>query len=588
MTQYINSNNHSFRGLITLNRFMLMLGIICLCLILPYKGNTQIDNATEAKLNALFENWKDPNQPGVAGGVIQNGKVLFLKGFGCADLAQKTPITTDTKFHIGVLSKQFTVFSILLLEDQGKLSLADDIRKYLPQLPDYGHKISIKDLVSQSSGLHEYWALKEIVGWSPTAIFTQADALKLIATQTELDYIPGTRFSRTSAGTPLLTEIVAKVAGQSFEEFTKTNIFEPLNMKNTEFVADQEQIIPGIAKSYQSTENGPKKRRLRHAIPAISLYTSATDLSLWYMNQVNPTIGNPAIFKKMESPVTLKDGTVFRPTVGELTYNQTFWHLERGKPMYWSYALEGGYAANIFSFPEYGLTSFVIGNNNEYNGMPAMSMGFVFLEEAFDLPRSIDFSTLKTAKLSTQELNAFEGHYWNEAGAYVRKIYNKNDTLRYARPESGTEGILVPLNKNTFQMVVNSDDINKVRFETKNGIKQMIFTSGISDEIVSKSITPITYSPNELTQFTGTFYCEALNTGYEFTLKDNKLTASHALKNDITFESVKTDLFRGSEWYFGSIQYLRDAQETITGFTINFDGVSNLKFVKINKEGAIN
>lgn len=586
MTKYINLNNHLFKNLIAFNRFFL--AIIILCLLLPFKGHTQIDKATETKLNALFENWKDPNQPGVAGGVIQNGKVLFLKGFGSADLAQKTPITVDTKFHIGVLSKQFTVFSILLLEDQGKLSLADDIRKYLPQLPDYGHKISIKDLLSQSSGLHEYWALKEIVGWSPTAIFTQADALKLIATQTELDYIPGTKFSRTSAGTPLLTEIVAKVAGQSFEEFTKTNIFEPLNMKNTEFVADQEQIIPGLAKSYQSAENGPKKRQLTQAIPAISLYTSAADLCLWYENHVNPTIGNPALFKKMESPVTLKDGTVFRPTVGELTYNQTFWHLERGKPMYWSYALEGGYAANIFSFPEYNLTSFVIGNNNQYNGMPAMSMAFVFLEDEFDLPSSIDFSTLETVKLSSEKLNAFEGHYWNEKGAYVRKIYNKNDTLRYARPENGSEGLLVPLNENTFQMVVNSDDINKVRFETKNGIKQMTFTSGISDKIISKEIIPITYMPNELAQFTGTFYCEALNTGYEFSLKENKLTASHALKNDITFESVKTDLFRGSEWYFGSIQYQRDEQQAITGFTVSFDGVSNLKFMKVKKGGAIN
>jgi len=565
----------------------LLLSLITV-LFLPFISQAQIDEATATKLDALFENWKDPTQPGVAGGVIQNGKVLYLKGFGRADLALKTPITVDTKFHIGVLSKQFTAFAILLLEDQGKLSLADDIRKYLPQLPDYGHKISIKDLLSQSSGLHEYWALKEIVGWSPTAIFTQADALKLIATQTELDYIPGTKFSRTSAGTPLLTEIVAKVAGQSFEEFTKTNIFEPLNMKNTEFVADQEQIISGLAKSYQSTENGPKKRQIRQAIPAISLYTSAADLSLWYVNYANPKVGSPALFKKMESPVTLKDGTVFRPTVGELTYNQTFWHLERGKPMYWSYALEGGYAANIFSFPEHNLTSFVIGNNNQYNGMPAMSMGFVFLEDEFDLPRSIDFSTLETAKLSTQALNAFEGHYWNEAGAYVRKIYNKNDTLRYARPESGTEGLLVPLNKNTFQMVVNSDDINKVRFETKNGIKQMIFTSGTSDEFVSESITPITYSPNESTQFTGTFYCDALNTGYQFTLKDNKLTASHALKNDITFEPVKTDLFRGSEWYFGSIQYQRDEQQAITGFTVSFDGVSNLKFRKINRGNPIN
>ena len=535
-----------------------------------------------AKLDAIFKNWENPDLPGVVGGLIQNGKILHLKGYGMADMENKIPITPDTKFQIGNLSQQFTAFTILLLEEAGKLSISDDVRKYLPELPDFGHTITLQHLISQSSGLHEYLALKEIAGFGPNEILTNQDVINLIRQQKELDYVPGTQFSLTHTGHILLAEVIKKVTGQSLAAYTKTNIFAPLQMTNTEFKEDFETIIPNAAISYQASENNYKKRLITNAtVGTNNLYISGADLVRWYLNFDHPKVGSISLMKKMRSPVTLNNGATFNSFNGQLHYDQQFYHLERGNPAYWNYGLTGGYASNIFTFPEQNLTSFVLGNNNQYNGMPAMTMAYETLADVFPEPPSVDFSKVKTVQLTPRELAAHEGYYWDKNAALARRIYVKNDTLRYARLASQRESLLVPLSKNKFQMVVGSDDVLIISFDQKNGSKRMKFKGGESDPYVYDAYTPVTYNATTLQQFAGRFYCPALNTTYTFAVKDNQLVASHLRKSDISFTPVKKDVFMGSEWYFGGVQFERNEAGEVTGFSVNFDGVKNLTFEKV-------
>ncbi len=393
------------------------------------KSTPSISPELNGKLDKLFSNWaQDANKPGVAAGLIKDGKILYLKGFGSADLTHDIPITVDTKFQLGAMSKQFTAFAVLLLEEQGKLSMSDDVRKYIPQMPDYGHIITLKHLISQSSGLHDFMALKEIAGWRDKDFFNQKDALDLIYQQKELDYTPGTKFSATSTGLILLSEVVKQVTGQSLAAFTREHIFEPLGMTNTLFCDDHEMVIPGAAIPYQPTKNGLKYNFINYSIVGTTnLYTSVSDLSRWYLNFSNPKVGSSALIKKVTAPVTLNDGTTtYNPSSGRLFYGQQSQHAERGIPKVWAYGLEGGYGCNIFIFPGHDLTSFVLGHNSSYNGGLAMNMAYEALGDAFPEPPEIDFSKLKTIKVDAKKLDQYSGFYWDNERANARKIYVKN------------------------------------------------------------------------------------------------------------------------------------------------------------------
>lgn len=545
----------------------------------------QMTPQLEHQLDQHFSQWENQSQPGVAAGAIKDGKVIYLKGFGVADLEQQRPISPETKFNIGALSGHFTAFAILLLEEQGELSLSDDIRKYLPEIPDFEHKITIKHLLSQSHGLHEFWAPLDIIGWGGDDVLSSDHVMALVKQQKQLDYKPGTQFSRSKTGLVLLPKIVENVTGVSFANFMQEHIFTPLGMNNTLVCDDHEQAIPGAAISYQETEGGYKRNVINHALTgSTNIYTSVTDLCKWFLNFENPKLGSPALMKKMESPVTLDNGKNYNSTAGVLMYGQLFEHLERGVPKLWNYGMTGAYASNLFRFHKEGVTTFVMGNNSQYNGAPTMEMAFDLLGDIFPEPRTIDFTKVKTVPLHLPAAERLSGYYWNEAGAYATKVYLKNDTLRYQRMSSGVESVLLPIGEKRFQMLINGDDKIIVHFAESRGVKQLLVSIGGSDDLVSKEYIPVTYAKEELNQFAGTYYCDALNTGYTFSIEEGQLTARHLRKPPISFTPIKEDLFKGSEWCFSSVEFQRNAQKEIIGFIISFDGFGNLEFRRLQDQ----
>ena len=549
------------------------------------EANTpQIQKETTKNIDKVFSDWDNaPYKPGVAAGLLKDGKIVYLKGFGSADVHHQSPITVDTKFQIGNMSKQFTAFAILLLEEQGKLSLSDDVRVYIPQLPDFGYKITIKHLLSQSSGLADFLALKEIAGWRTKDVFTQQDALDLVLQQKTLDYIPGTKFSQTASGLILLTEVVKKVTGQTLAAFSQQHIFQPLGMTNTLFYDENQLITPHVAASYQVEKNGLKNNHINYSIiGTTNLYTSAADLSRWYLNFENPKIGSKKLIKKLTSAVTLNDSnTTYNPNAGRLLYGQQYQHAERGVPKIWTYGLEGGYASNIFIFPHQNVTSFVLGNNNRYNGSLTMNMAIEVLGDIFPEPENIDFNKLKTIKLTPRQLETYSGHYWDNEHVSARRLYVKNDTLRYQSLDNNAENLLVPVAENIFQMVVDGDDVILVKFREEAGTMKMVYTSGKSDEYVYEAYKPIKHSDVALTEFTGTFYNKALKTTYTLSQNEKGLFTSNKNQPVISFTPTHADMFLSSYRNFGGIWFTRDKQENITGFYINSDRIKNLFFEKI-------
>lgn len=537
---------------------------------------------TEADIDQLFSDFNSTDRPGLAAVIIHKGQVVYKKGFGSEHLDYESPVTPDTKFQLAGLSKHFTAFAIFLLEEQGQLSFDDDIRTHIPELPTYGKVVTIQHLLSQSSGLHGYWPLRPLSGLNYADVFTHEQAMKLIASQKTLNFDPGTDYSYTNTGQTILAEIIERVSGQSFSSYAKESLFDPLGMTNTLFKGRFDQYIPNTAHSYEAVEEGFQEAPSNFGIVGpTNLYSTIEDLSKWEMNLINPKVGSKTMIQKMNTPAKLKDGTLLNPSYGTVTLGHQLLHAERGVPKIYQTGTLGGYNSSIFKFLDQEFTVIVLSSGVPYNGYLGMQAAYLFLEDQFTGPASIDFQSLKSKKLNAKKLQKHAGNYWNWKGSSARSISVRTDTLRYVRGP-GTDSPLIPLSDDQFQMVAPGDERIYVTFKTIEGQKRMEFSIEESDPLVFSRYEPITYSSDELNQFTGTFHCEELSTVYQFDLKEDRLTASQLRNEDVTFTPIQTDLFDASAWYFGAIKYERDSAGTIQGFWVQMDEVRNLWFEKIS------
>ncbi|HOD10164.1 MAG TPA: serine hydrolase domain-containing protein, partial [Flavobacterium sp.] len=276
---------------------------------------------TSDAVDQLIAKYAKPNEPGIAVSVIKDGAIVYKKGVGIANLEYGIPITTSTVFHVASVSKQFTVFSILLLEQDGKLSLDDDIRKYLPEMPNYGNPITLRNLANHTSGIRDNTDLAYLIGTTENDLFSNEQAVKLITSQKGLNFIPGEEFEYCNSGYILLAEIVKRVSGQSFSEFTETRIFKPLKMKNSVFLDNPEMIVKNKAYSYFKQDTYYKSLLNFSFVGSTGLNTTVEDLSLWALNFENKTIGNNIIFDKMNKKSQLNSGEIINYALGQETKN---------------------------------------------------------------------------------------------------------------------------------------------------------------------------------------------------------------------------------------------------------------------------
>jgi CubicO group peptidase (beta-lactamase class C family) len=252
----------------------------------------------------------DSTTPGGVVAVVRGGKVVFARGYGMANLEHGIPNTPETVYHMASVSKQFTAFAILLLAQQGKLSLDDDIRKHLPELHDFGTPITIRQLAHHTSGLRDQWNLWGMAGGRPDDVITHADLMNLIRRQKELNFAPGSEHMYSNTGYTLLSEIVARVAKEPFGVFMKKNVFDPLGMKNTQIYDDHERMVKGRADSYRRNPNYQWSRAvLSYANRgATSLFTTAPDLALWLDNFRTAKVGGKAVIEAMKQRGVLNKG----------------------------------------------------------------------------------------------------------------------------------------------------------------------------------------------------------------------------------------------------------------------------------------
>ncbi len=541
--------------------------------LLTLSAQSQNTIKLQKQLDAVFGNFDDVDKPGAAVAILQGGKVVFQKGYGSANLEYGFPISTATPFHVASVAKQFTAFSILLLEAEGKLSLQDDIRKYIPELPDFGHKITLYHLLTHTSGLRDQWNLFLLKGVRPDDVITTAGVLRMMSEQRELNFLPGEEYLYCNTGYTLLAETVSRISGITFSEFTKQRIFKPLGMKNSVFVDDHELIIPGRAQSYYSPDRQTfKKRVLNYANPGpTNLVTTVEDLSLWILNFRKRQVGDKTLFQKFQTPARLNNDQTFGGAPG-LFVGEYNGYKEVGHG-----GADAGFRAQVSMFPEEDFAVIVLGNSADIDAEGiAHSLTDLYLKpEEKDLDKS---TAPKFITLNKAQLKAYEGNYVNRNRGFTRHIYLKGDSLMHYRTENN-ESTLAPLSANTFKVMNVPPDVI-VAFEMKEGMMTATETVNSGEPRPLEQFDPKPYSEKDWQELEGIYTSPELNTHYSLTYKDGKLSARHERMGTIHLEKVKHDFFLGDRGFFSQVDFVRDEQDKIIGLKVSNGRVRNLWFEK--------
>jgi len=291
------------------SRFSVALAIGAVLAFSPAPAAGQSAKRVPAEVDRIFARWT-PSTPGCSVGVAVDGRQTLARAYGMADLEHDVRNAPETIFEAGSVSKQFTAAAVLLLAREGRLSLDDPARKYVPELPDYGTPLTIRQMLTHTSGLRDWGSVAAIAGWPRTTrVHTHAHVLDIVSRQRALNFTPGTRWSYSNTGYNLAAIIVARASGMSFAEFTRRRIFEPLGMTRTSWRDDHTRILKGRAMAYSDESDGfHTLMPFENVHGNGGLLTTVGDLLKWNENMASPRVGDVGFVAEQQQPGRLHDG----------------------------------------------------------------------------------------------------------------------------------------------------------------------------------------------------------------------------------------------------------------------------------------
>ncbi len=544
-------------------------------LIITGQISSQLSQRQTQKIDSLFIDWNIPNHPGGSIAIMKDGKTIFSKAYGLASLEYATPNTPETLFNIGSNSKQFTAMAIVLLQERNKLSFEDDIRTYIPELPNFGKTITIEHVLHHTSGLRDLHGLLGLAGWRNDDVMTNADLNRIIVKQNTLNFEPGEELLYCNTGYMLLVNIIEKVTGEKFKDWLKENIFDQLDMKHT-YVEDQyDRVVSNNATSYAGNSKFRRKIAYWNYVGSGNMHATTSDLLKWLQNFSSPKKQWESAFSTLLTTTPLTNGTSTAFGFGVRIAQ----HL--GRKIIQHGGAIGGFRSLIRAYPDDMLNIVVLSNFTGSNIVTKTNRiaEIIYPKQAYKKPQKQQKTTKKFIKLSTKNLVKFEGVYWESREKYGRKIYLKNDTLRYARSDK-SESPLVPLKKNKFNMLHVGIDVT-VEFLNKENTKQMIVH--VQDELPSVfDLHKITKKPRakELEEYAGKYYSPEIETVYTISIEGNDIYMHHIKHGKIKLKRLYQNVLEG-EWPINTIEIKRNIKGNVDGLQITNGRVRNLWFKKI-------
>lgn len=542
------------------------LALLGICFLAEGASAVQRTEQPTDTLDKLMAKYDSQSGPGVEVLVIQDGKDLYRRCAGMANVEYGVPITKDSVFHIASVSKQFTAFAACLCEQEGKLNLDDDVRKYLPELPNYGSKITLRNLATHTSGLRDFYDLNSMLGLTEADVSSNAQVLRLLFQQKNLNFRPGTQFEYGNSSYTLLGEVVSQVAKMPLPQFLDQRVFKPLGMNQTQVVDDPELIITNRAYSYYVTGGTLYKRLLGPMnVGSTGINSTADDLVKWSQNFENPKVGNQAIFSRMSERAKLADGSVLGYALGQEFRNY------RGLNLIFHGGGDAGYRSYLIRVPEKHFTVVVLSNSREFFPVTlAYSAVDAFLfggPEMAKKPQSLD--PMYPAKCV--------GDYEIFPGFIVRlsvengKLFlsNQGDAAKMELPRIGSREFAYPIFERSTFVFDGSPNFKWRLFDMTYPVRRLAL----------KRFKPAQANLNEIV---GTYHSSELRDEYVVKIDKGRLVASHRRNEDIILTPFQRDWFHGSADFFGKVIVLRNSAGRVVGLSVSAQRVRNITFRKVS------
>nr|WP_297348085.1 serine hydrolase domain-containing protein [uncultured Glaciecola sp.] len=552
------------------NYFLLL--ALCTYSILSFgqiKENKAIDR--------LFIKWDQQNVPGGAIGIIKDGKLIYAKEYGNADLEHSIKITPSSVFNICSISKEFVAFSILLLEEQGKLNLDDTVQKHLLDFPKYAAPLTIRHLIHHVSGIRDMKELMHLKGRNILDNMDAYEVYELIKNQKALDFLPGEKFAYSNSDYFILSMIIEKASGESLKVFTQDHIFSPLGMNNTLFYDDNTDLIKNRVFSYnkKSAADGFDNLIMRFdLVGSFGAYSTIADLFLWDQNFYNNKLGKGSqeIIKQTQKKGRLNNGESSGNAYGfrSETY-KGLKSVEHGG----SFA---GYRSAILRFPEENFSVIILANRGD--AVPwklSYQVADILLKDKFiDPPQKKKKMIGNADRADVKEkfsLKQISGNYEIEPGELL-KFSITNNSLQLL--EGWGESFMLKNTKENIYKTPKYPNLQLVFSELNNNVTQKLTILGPSIKSTAKRKEKSDFSNLQLIDYIGDFYSEEIDATHLLFVEDGKLKVKKTNNETLALTPYGIDTFHSKSYFVHFIK----TNGKVSGFNLKAGWVTNLNFKK--------
>jgi CubicO group peptidase (beta-lactamase class C family) len=527
-----------------------------------------------ARVDSVFADVNRTGSPGCSLGVIRDGALIYSRGYGMANLDDDIALSPSSAFYIASTSKQFTAASVLLLAQEGKITLDDNVRKYIPELPDYGTPITVRELLHHTSGIRDYLGLLGMGAGRAENVMSDDDIIALIARQKALNFPPGSEYSYSNSGYFLLGQIVKRVTGTSLREYAESRIFRPLGMLHTQFHDDRLRTIRHRVIGYDPSGSGFDIDYFGNfqGVGDGGLWSTVEDLALWDRNFYDPRVGGAALVREQLTPGRLTSGDTITYATGLMlgSYRGLATVSHGGAFM--------GYRSEFLRFPAQRFSVICLCNLSTSNPTArADKVADIYLARDFPAVVASSESAAKEyhVELAASTLNAFAGSYRNAATGMVWQLANQSGHLT-----TSTFGIpieLAPITSTHFHAIHAPIAIDVV-FESAAAGHPSRMSVTVGDDAkpdVYERIDAVVPTRARLAEYAGTYESSELGASYLMTVSGDSLYVAVPQGPKYALVPTIRDAFllRGTAFTF-----LRDRGGRLTGLTVWTPQARNIHF----------
>lgn len=515
----------------------------------------------EQKVDQIFAAYAKPDSPGCAVGVVRDGKLVYQRGYGMGSLELNAPLTPQSVFYMGSVSKQFTAASVVLAAEQRYLSLDDDIRKYVPEIPSYGTPITLREMLHHTSGFRDVLGLLFLAGRNFEDIHPTSELLDLLSRQKALNYAPGDEYLYSNTNYFLMSVVIHRATGKPLSQFADENIFKPLGMMHTRFYDDRSVVVPGRVPAYEPLKGGGFRVDWSTNFDKVGdggLMSSVEDLLLWDRNFYDNKLGEGTLLKELQTTGVLNNGKAIEYALGLVVSSY------RGLPVVAHSGALFGYRTEIQRFPQQKFSSIVLCNIGTSDTV-ALS------NQIADVYLLAQFTPAAKSQTAAQvDVAPVLGWY---------RGLESHSVAQLSSAEGGIGAFGVQFKARDKSHFAETDGRAEIAFDSRSGTSKR-FTLSFRDTLpeVYESYEPLKTAEESFAQYEGEYTSQELATTYRFVVQNGKLTVTRNWQPAAMLEPTIPDEFQTPEGV--AIVFRRDTNGQISGFDGFAGRVRNIFFAR--------